>query len=136
MDVLVWLQSLGLEQYETLFRENDIDVEVLSDLTDGDIEKIGVSLGHRKRLLKAVAALAGPVLAPPTAGRSGSMDHSRLRRVGSLRSGAPSHRAKGIARRQAIGLDEWRTSSLQRRQLSKEAFAYEGVISNGRCLHR
>jgi class 3 adenylate cyclase len=67
MDVLVWLQSLGLEQYETLFRENDIDVEVLSDLTDGDFEKIGVSLGHRKRLLKAVAALAGPVLAPPTA---------------------------------------------------------------------
>ena len=67
MDVLVWLQSLGLEQYETLFRENDIDVEVLSDLTDGDFEKIGVSLGHRKRLLKAVVALAGPVLAPPTA---------------------------------------------------------------------
>jgi class 3 adenylate cyclase len=67
MDVLVWLQSLGLEQYETLFRENDIDVEVLSDLTDGDFEKIGVSLGHRKRLLKAVAALAGPVPAPPTA---------------------------------------------------------------------
>ena len=36
----------------------------------------------------------------------------------------------------AIGLDEWRTSSLQRPQLSKEAFANEGVISNGRCLHR
>ncbi len=67
MDVGVWLQSLGLEQYETLFRENDLDVEVLSDLTDGDFEKIGVSLGHRKRLLKAVAALAGPVPAPPTA---------------------------------------------------------------------
>ena len=66
MDIGVWLRSLGLEQYETLFRENDIDVEVLSDLTDGDLEKIGVSLGHRKRLLKAVAALAGPALAPPT----------------------------------------------------------------------
>ena len=66
MDVGVWLRSLGLEQYETLFRENDIDVEVLSDLTDGDLEKIGVSLGHRKRLLKAVATLAGPALAPPT----------------------------------------------------------------------
>ncbi len=44
MDVGVWPQSLGLEQYETLFRENYIDVEVLSDLTDGDFEKIGVSL--------------------------------------------------------------------------------------------
>ena len=49
MDVAVWLRGLGLEQYETLFRENDIDAEVLSDLTDGDLEKIGMSLGHRKR---------------------------------------------------------------------------------------
>ena len=65
MDVGVWLRSLGLEQYETLFRENDIDVEVLLELTDGDLEKIGVSLGHRKRLLKAVAATAGPVISPP-----------------------------------------------------------------------
>jgi class 3 adenylate cyclase/predicted ATPase len=66
MDVEVWLRSLGLGQYETLFRENDIDAEVLSDLTDGDFEKIGVSLGHRKRLLKAVAALADPVPASRT----------------------------------------------------------------------
>ena len=66
MDIGVWLRSIGLEQYETLFRENDIDVEVLSDLTDGDLEKIGVSLGHRKRLLKAVAALATLTAAPPT----------------------------------------------------------------------
>jgi hypothetical protein len=57
MDVAVWLRGLGFEQYETLFRENDIDAEVLSDLTDGDLEKIGVSLGHRKRLLKAIAIL-------------------------------------------------------------------------------
>ena len=67
MDVAVWLRGLGLQQYEALFRENDVDAEVLSDLTDGDLEKIGVSLGHRKRLLKAVAALAGPAAAPPAA---------------------------------------------------------------------
>ena len=66
MDVGVWLRSLGLGRYETLFRENDIDAEVLSDLTDGDLEKIGVSLGHRKRLLKAVTALAGPAPASRT----------------------------------------------------------------------
>jgi class 3 adenylate cyclase/tetratricopeptide (TPR) repeat protein len=65
MDVGVWLRSLGLEQYETLFRENDIDVEVLGELTDGDLEKIGVSLGHRKRLLKAVAAVSSTALTPP-----------------------------------------------------------------------
>src|SRR5271166_4239917 len=67
MDVGVWLRGLGLEQYEALFRENDIDAEVLSDLTDSDLEKIGVSLGHRKRLLKAIAVLAGPAAAPPAA---------------------------------------------------------------------
>jgi len=67
MDVGDWLRSLGLSQYEDLFRENDIDAEVLSDLTDGDLEKIGVSLGHRKRLLKAIAVLAGPAAAPPAA---------------------------------------------------------------------
>ena len=59
MDVGSWLRSLGLEQYEALFRENDIDAEVLGDLTDADLEKFGVTLGHRKRLLKAIASL-GP----------------------------------------------------------------------------
>ena len=52
MDVGAWLRSLGLEQYEALVRENDIDAEILGDLTDGDLEKLGVSLGHRKRLLR------------------------------------------------------------------------------------
>lgn len=66
MDVAVWLRDLGLEQYETLFRENDIGAEVLGDLTDGDLEKIGVSLGHRKRLFKAIVLLGGFV-APPRA---------------------------------------------------------------------
>ena len=44
MDVGSWLRSLGLEQYDALFRENDIDAEVLGDLTDADLEKLGVSL--------------------------------------------------------------------------------------------
>jgi SAM domain (Sterile alpha motif) len=57
MDVGSWLRSLGLEQYEALFRENDIDAELLGDLTDADLEKLGVTLGHRKRLLKAIAGL-------------------------------------------------------------------------------
>src|SRR5208282_5452988 len=57
VDVGEWLRGLGLNQYETLFRQNDIDAEVLGDLTDGDLEKFGVSFGHRKRLLKAIAIL-------------------------------------------------------------------------------
>ena len=57
MDVGDWLRSLGLGQYESLFRQNDIDAEVLTELTEGDLEKFGVSFGHRKRLLKAIASL-------------------------------------------------------------------------------
>jgi class 3 adenylate cyclase/predicted ATPase len=58
LDVGAWLRNLGLGQYEAAFRENEIDVEVLPDLTDTDLEKLGVPMGHRKRLLKAVAGLS------------------------------------------------------------------------------
>jgi class 3 adenylate cyclase/predicted ATPase len=58
MDVGGWLRSLGLGQYEALFRANDIDAEILPELKDIDLEKLGVSLGHRKRLLRAISALA------------------------------------------------------------------------------
>jgi hypothetical protein len=54
MDVGDWLRSLSLGQYETLFRQNNIDAEVLRELTEGDLEKFGVSFGHRMRLLKAI----------------------------------------------------------------------------------
>jgi len=57
MDVGAWLQGLGLGQYEAAFRQNEIDAEILADLTDQDLEKLGVPLGHRKRLLKAIANL-------------------------------------------------------------------------------
>jgi hypothetical protein len=59
MDVGHWLRGLGLGQYEATFRENEIDAEVLLELTDADLEKIGVPLGHRTRLLKAIASLGG-----------------------------------------------------------------------------
>jgi len=54
VDVAAWLRGLGLEQYEQAFRDNAIDAEVLPELTDADLEKLGVVLGHRKRLLKAI----------------------------------------------------------------------------------
>ena len=57
MDIGDWLRSLGLDQYEATFREHDIDAEVLPELTEADLERLGVSLGHRKRLLKAIRAL-------------------------------------------------------------------------------
>ena len=59
MDVGGWLRNLGLGQYEANFRDNKIDVDVLADLTDGDLEKLGLPLGDRKRLLKAIPDLVG-----------------------------------------------------------------------------
>jgi class 3 adenylate cyclase/predicted ATPase len=58
MDVRGWLRSLGLGQYEEGFRENKIDLDVLGDLTDGDLQALGVPLGDRRRLLRAIAELA------------------------------------------------------------------------------
>jgi class 3 adenylate cyclase/predicted ATPase len=57
MDVGGWLKSLGLGQYEALFRANEIDADILPELTEGDLEKLGVPLGHRKRLLRAISGL-------------------------------------------------------------------------------
>ena len=66
MDVGDWLRGLGLGRYETVFRDNEIDVEVLRELTESDLEKLGVPLGHRKRLLKAIADAGATAIAPPT----------------------------------------------------------------------
>jgi class 3 adenylate cyclase/predicted ATPase len=55
-----WLASLGLGEYAARFAENDIDFAILADLTDQDLENIGVaSLGHRRKILRAIAALDG-----------------------------------------------------------------------------
>jgi len=68
MDVAAWLRGLGLEQYASAFRDNDVDGEVLPELTTDDLISIGVtSVGHRRKLLAAIAAL-GPE--PPTVAQS------------------------------------------------------------------
>ena len=58
-DVRDWLESLGLTQYVDAFESNDVDLHVLPSLNEGDLEKLGVSLGHRKKMLKALAELDG-----------------------------------------------------------------------------
>ena len=62
-----WLDAMGLGQYAALFRSNDIDDELLPRLTADDLKDIGVtSVGHRRRLLEAIAALsATPANQPP-----------------------------------------------------------------------
>ncbi len=62
MDIDGWLRGIGLAQYAEMFRANDIDIELLGRLTNDDLKDIGVvSFGHRKKLLEAIAELAGAV---------------------------------------------------------------------------
>jgi tetratricopeptide (TPR) repeat protein len=65
-----WLKELGLGQYAQRFADHDIEASTLSDLTDQDLEKIGVTLGHRKKLLRAIAALNGAGFVSQPARRS------------------------------------------------------------------
>src|SRR5215471_6639286 len=58
MDIVVWLRSLGLGKYEAVFRDNDIDETILANLTAEDLKELGIaSLGHRRKLLDAIATL-------------------------------------------------------------------------------
>ena len=76
MDIGTWLQSLGLLRYEAVFRENEIDRDALPELEESDLEKIGIPLGPRKLLIKAIRALGtsspseqvAPPVAPPVVG--------------------------------------------------------------------
>ncbi|MGB8584866.1 MAG: adenylate/guanylate cyclase domain-containing protein [Pseudolabrys sp.] len=58
-DIAEWLGRQGLGQYAQTFAENHIDYSVLPDLTEDDLEKLGISLGHRKKLLRAIDAVWG-----------------------------------------------------------------------------
>jgi class 3 adenylate cyclase/predicted ATPase len=65
MDIGGWLRTLGLEKYEAAFRENDIDDTVLPGLTAEDLKDLGVgSIGHRRKLLDAIAAMRAEASAP------------------------------------------------------------------------
>jgi class 3 adenylate cyclase len=82
-----WLKQLGMQEYIQRFAENDIDFALLGDLTDQDLEKIGItSLGHRRKLLHAIANLKGVektapatvvAVAPPTAPRPADIAERR-----------------------------------------------------------
>jgi hypothetical protein len=61
-----WLKKLGMAEYAERFAENHIDAAVLRDLTDQDLKDLGVlSLGHRRRMLRAISELAGAAPAAP-----------------------------------------------------------------------
>ena len=129
MDIGAWLEAQGLGQYARSFADNNVDSQVLTQLTDVDLKELGVaSLGHRKRLLAAIAAAprggrqaAAPRPAAP--GRRTPAGHHPVRRSlrvhrtvaaarsgGAARAGHPLHGARRRHRhrlrrhgRQAIG---------------------------------
>jgi hypothetical protein len=63
-----WLAKLGMSEHAERFTENKIDVSVLRHLTDQDLKDIGVALGHRRKMLAAIAELVGAVQAPAACG--------------------------------------------------------------------
>ncbi len=65
-----WLASLGLSEYAQCFAENAIDLSVVSDLTEQDLKDLGVFLGHRRKMLRAIAGMKGAVAAELEPGRT------------------------------------------------------------------
>ena len=93
LDVARWLAEQGLERYVEAFPENDIDAAVLRTLNRDDLKELGVSsLGHRKKLLEAIAEFRESPHAPtsmPAARHDGGVWRSRAASVDRavLRSG-------------------------------------------------
>src|SRR5215470_14897756 len=91
MDIVVWLRSLGLGQYEAAFRDNEIDDTFLPNLTAEVLKDLGVSIvGHRRKLLDAIAALR-----KDTSGKGPAVDAA-------IRSTAPSASPEDRAERRQV----------------------------------
>ena len=77
-----WLASLGLSEYAQIFAENGIDHSVLCDLTDQDLKDLGVLLGHRRKMLRAIAQLDDSAVAiPPIAAAAMPRDDADRRQL-------------------------------------------------------
>jgi class 3 adenylate cyclase/predicted ATPase len=77
MDIVLWLRELGLERYQQAFRDNQIDETVLPSLTNTDLKDLGVELvGHRRRLLNAMAALNRPAANTDCAANTASFEQT------------------------------------------------------------
>ena len=63
-DIAEWLASIGLSEYAQRFADNAIDLSVIRDLTEQDLKDLGVLLGHRRKILRAIAELDGGAPAP------------------------------------------------------------------------
>src|SRR3984893_14698371 len=74
MDIAAWLDGLGLGQYAQAFRDNEIDERVLPSLTAEDLKDLGVQLvGHRRRLLDAIAGFGSSAPVAAATGQNGGL---------------------------------------------------------------
>ncbi len=82
-EIADWLKTLGLSEYAACFAENRIDFSVLRDLTDQDLKDLGVVLGDRRKMLRAIAELAGaaPTSPQPALTESKPRDTAERRQV-------------------------------------------------------
>ena len=71
-----WLEKLGLSEYARCFAENRIDFSVLPDLTDQHLKDLGLPLGDRLKMLRAIRELGGPPITPATARRRQSLNRN------------------------------------------------------------
>jgi predicted ATPase/class 3 adenylate cyclase len=76
-----WLASIGLGEYAQRFRDNAIDISVLRDLTEQDLKDLGVLLGHRRKMLRAIAELKGHVLPTPPGTQPTPRDSAERRQL-------------------------------------------------------
>ena len=82
MEIDGWLRAIGLAEYAEMFRANDINIELLAQLTNDDLKDIGVvSLGHRKKLLRAIAEHAGAISVSPALSEPQAQDSAERRQV-------------------------------------------------------
>jgi class 3 adenylate cyclase len=81
MDVGAWLRGLGLGQYDGTFRESEIEADILPELTEADLEKLGLPLGPRKRILKAIANLGDAASAAASLARPSPEDAAERRQL-------------------------------------------------------
>src|SRR6202051_1213807 len=76
-DLRGWLRDNKLEQYADAFEANDIDLDILAELSDRDLEQLGLSLGNRRRLLKAIAGRVAAAAPPKPSDRESPGDAER-----------------------------------------------------------
>src|SRR5215831_18514228 len=86
-DIELWLKNIGLEKYAEVFARHDVDLDVALNLSEQDLEKLGLSLGHRRKFLAAAAKLR--------AGGAQTTDHSK-------QADALHPEAAGVERRQVM----------------------------------